>query len=521
MPDPEAPPAATPLAHRPLSARLKEVFVNYLPLAVITFGGPQAHIALLFDLFVTRRRWLSEHMFAELFAMANAMPGPASTQLAFVLALVRGGVACGVLAFLIWSVPGGLVMTFLGYGVGRLGAAGIPVWVKKIQNGLAAVAVALVALAAFKLGSKILADNTARVLAILAASFCINYTDVIWVIPVMMVVGGVVTTLEAEVWPGVRDKLGWGDKAKEEKKDEAKVVPTATPAAEEQTPQQNGDAELRKRANAGASDAAKDDEAATAAVVPAETPSATTTVASVATPAPAPAEKEPELDLYFTYSVRTGLLTILLSLTLLGVAVALRTVPTIPRPLQILGTFFFVGHIIFGGGPVVVPLLYSYVVANGWLTDTEFLIGLAIINAMPGPNFNFAAYCGALALRDNVGTSVAGGALAWVGIFAPGLLLKAGVLPVWKNYRGLPKVKVAFKGFNSVAVGLVFAATYILFQKAITEGSFGPSLGQYPFYMAVTGCAFVMVEFLKVPAPLVVVLGGVVGAIEWAVSKDR
>ncbi|KAI8611974.1 hypothetical protein BC830DRAFT_1068193, partial [Chytriomyces sp. MP71] len=60
------------------------------------------HIALLMDLFVIKKRWLSEEMFAELFAISNALPGPASTQLAFTVALIRGGVVPGILAFLIW-----------------------------------------------------------------------------------------------------------------------------------------------------------------------------------------------------------------------------------------------------------------------------------------------------------------------------------------------------------------------------------------------------------------------------------
>ncbi|KAI8852343.1 chromate transporter-domain-containing protein [Chytridium lagenaria] len=199
------------LLERPFSERLKEVVINYLPLSWITFGGPQAHIALLFDLFVTRKKWLSEKMFAELFAMSNAMPGPASTQLAFTVALVRGGVACGIIAFLIWSVPGGLVMTFLGYGVGRLGAAGIPVWFKRVQNGLAAVAVSLVALAAFKLGSKILVDKLSVVMAIIAASIVINFLDVIWIIPTMMVLGGIVTTVE-DNWEVIVKKIKGGKK---------------------------------------------------------------------------------------------------------------------------------------------------------------------------------------------------------------------------------------------------------------------------------------------------------------------
>ncbi|KAJ3220190.1 hypothetical protein HDU67_005516 [Dinochytrium kinnereticum] len=491
------------LLHRPLSERLKEVVINYLPLSWITFGGPQAHIALLFDLFVTRKRWLSEKMFAEIFAISNAMPGPASTQLAFTLALVRGGVFCGILAFLIWSVPGGLVMTFFGYGVGRLGAAGIPVWVKRMQNGLASVAVALVALAAYKLGCKILIDNTSRCLGIIAAAIVINYPERIWVIPVLMLTGGVVTTVEDKI-PAITEWFS-AKKSSSNNKSQAGPEPVATSTT-------SGTGSLRRRANASSADS----DTANDSTGTLPTPSTEVEEKRVEEP-----KEEQDPHLYFTYSLRSGLIVVGIAILFLIVAVILRSVDSMPRPVSILGTFYFVGIIIFGGGPVVVPLLYSYVVTNGWLSDSEFLIGLAIINAMPGPNFNFAAFCGALAMRENAGTSLVGGTLAWVGIFAPGLLLKAGILPIWKQYRGLPKVKVAFKGFNSVAVGLVFAATYILFQKAIAEGVLGSSLGMYPFYMAVTGISYVLVEFIKIPAPFVVILGGIVGVIEWVITKDR
>ncbi|KAJ3215526.1 hypothetical protein HDU67_000314 [Dinochytrium kinnereticum] len=493
-----APPSASHaqearLVRRPLSERLQEVLVNYLPLAWITFGGPQAHIALLFDLFVTRQRWLSEKMFAEIFAISNAMPGPASTQLAFTLALVRGGVLCGVIAFLIWSVPGGIIMTLFGYGVGRLGAAGIPEWVIHMQNGLASVAVALVALAAYKLGSKILVDRVSQSLGILSASIVINYTGLIWIIPVMMIIGGVVTTIEdraPEIW-------SWWNRKREERvgrlEEDQRRLGTS-----------NGDGGLRRRNTTGSLNGS---EPAVHSNVTAGQPEA------IARP---DVESE-DPHLYFTYSLRSGLIVVGISIVFLVIAILLRSLVGVPRPLSLLGTFYFVGMIIFGGGPVVVPLLYSYVVTNGWLTDAEFLIGLAIINAMPGPNFNFAAYCGALAMRETIGTAFTGGALAWVGIFAPGILLKAGILPIWKEYRGLPKVKAAFKGFNSVAVGLVFAATYILFQKAIS-GPLGSSLSSYPFYMAVTGIAYVLTECMGVSAPYVVILGGLVGVIEWGIK---
>jgi Chromate transporter len=61
-----------------------------------------------------------------------------------------------------------------------------------------------------------------------------------------------------------------------------------------------------------------------------------------------------------------------------------------------------------------------------------------------GPNFNFAAFCGALALRKSGPAAALGGAaIAWAGIFVPGLLTIAGVLPLWHKYRGFPLMKVS------------------------------------------------------------------------------
>jgi chromate transport protein ChrA len=60
---------------------------------------------------------------------------------------------------------------------------------------------------------------------------------------------------------------------------------------------------------------------------------------------------------------------------------------------------YLAGTIIFGGGPVVIPLLKVYVVDPGWVSSRDFLLGLAIIQAFPGPNFSFAIYLGGLALQ--------------------------------------------------------------------------------------------------------------------------
>lgn len=77
---------------------------------------------------------------------------------------------------------------------------------------------------------------------------------------------------------------------------------------------------------------------------------------------------------------------------------------------------YLAGTIIFGGRPVVIPLLREYVVEPGWVSTRDFLIGLAIIQAFPGPNFNFAVYLGALAILGTPHSTVLGAFISYMGI---------------------------------------------------------------------------------------------------------
>ena len=86
----------------PLRDRLKETINTYFKFGYTTFGGPAAHIAILYDDIVTRRQWISSEQFTELFAICQALPGPASTELAYSLSLVRSGFLCAIVAFILW-----------------------------------------------------------------------------------------------------------------------------------------------------------------------------------------------------------------------------------------------------------------------------------------------------------------------------------------------------------------------------------------------------------------------------------
>lgn len=192
-----------------------------------------------------------------------------------------------------------------------------------------------------------------------------------------------------------------------------------------------------------------------------------------------------------------------------------------PLPLQLFINMVLAGTIIFGGGPVVIPLLREYVVQPGWVPPRDFLIGLAIIQAFPGPNFNFAVYLGALALRGTDYPMILGAILGFIGIFFPGLTLALGFQSLWRVMRSNRFVLSALRGVNAGAVGLVFTAVHRLWEIGYVkpDAAQGVPLGSEPWWVVIAACAYVGVESFGVPTPVGIVSGGVLGLVWYAVLQ--
>ena len=124
--------------------------------------------------------------------------------------------------------------------------------------------------------------------------------------------------------------------------------------------------------------------------------------------------------------------------------------------MAIFSTFYRSGALVFGGGHVVLPLLENAVVTPGLVSQQSFLAGYGAAQAMPGPLFTFAAYLGA-SVRPAL-HPIVNGLLALIGIFLPGLLAMAAVLPFWSGLRESPTIRAALKGINASVVGVLFAA---------------------------------------------------------------
>ncbi|MCI0755121.1 chromate efflux transporter [Teichococcus vastitatis] len=141
-----------------------EVLLIFLRLGLTSFGGPVAHIGYFREEFVMRRHWLDEKGYADLVALGQFLPGPASSQVGFALGVLRGGLPGGAAAWLGFTLPSALVMLLAAYGVDALtvgtGAG--------MVHGLKLVAVAVVAQAVWGMANSLCPDRPRTTLAILA-----------------------------------------------------------------------------------------------------------------------------------------------------------------------------------------------------------------------------------------------------------------------------------------------------------------------------------------------------------------
>lgn len=381
-----------------------EVFLAFLKLGLTSFGGPIAHLGYFRDELVTRRRWIDEEGYADLVALCQFLPGPASSQVGFALGLMRAGPLGAFAAWLGFTLPSALLLVLFAYGAAALDGA----LAQGALHGLKLVAVAIVAQAVLGMAKSLTPDRERALIAAVAVFM-------------LVLVGGALGQVGAIIAGGL-----------------AGLVLC-----------RNG-------------------------------------VAS--TP-----------DHGFAGSRRVGAsLLVIFVLLLLG----LPLVAGLWQGVAVFDAFYRAGSLVFGGGHVVLPLLEAETVSRGWVEEGEFLAGYGATQAVPGPLFTFAAYLGTLI--GDPGMGVAGAAIALVAIFVPGLLLVAGALPFWDQFRRWPWAQAAMRGANAAVVGILAAALYDpVFTSAVLK----------PLDFALALAGFVALVSWKLP-PWLVVLGlAVAGAV--------
>ena len=147
------------------SGSWREVLPAFLRLGLTSFGGPVAHLGYFREEFVHRRRWLDDKSYADLVALCQFLPGPASSQVGLAVGLLRGGYAGAFAAWIGFTLPSAVAMVAFGYGIGALGDAAGSGW----SHGLKVAAVAVVAQAVLGMARTLAPDRARATLAVAAA----------------------------------------------------------------------------------------------------------------------------------------------------------------------------------------------------------------------------------------------------------------------------------------------------------------------------------------------------------------
>jgi chromate transporter len=359
---------------QPARGSSTEVLLVFLRLGCTSFGGPVAHLGYFQKEFVERRRWCTQDRLAELIAIAQSLPGPASSQVGFALGILRAGWLGGLAAWIGFTLPSALLMLAFAYGHSFL-AAGVGI---KLLHGLQLVAVAVVAQAILAM-KKTLAPDRLRM------AFAIAATGITLFAPPRL------ATLIAIAAGAIAGLLFCRSQQSDTSEHPALPLPKAA--------------------------------GATAAII------------------------------FFALLLLPPLLV--------------RYVST--SAITIFSAFYRSGALVFGGGHVVLPLLENAVVTPGWVTQQTFLAGYGAAQALPGPLFTFGAFLGSsIARAPSVFNTPIGphlqpllyGLLGLIGLFTPGLLAMAAVLPFWAELRESFYIRAALKGINASVVGVLIAALF-------------------------------------------------------------
>ncbi len=147
---------------QPAQGTAGEVFVAFFKLGLTSFGGPIAHLGYFRDELVTRRRWLDDRAYADLVALCQFLPGPASSQAGFALGMMRAGWLGALAAFVAFTLPSALIL--LVFAMGAASIAG-PVGTGAL-NGLKIIAVAIIAQAVWGMAKNLCPDRERAAIAV-------------------------------------------------------------------------------------------------------------------------------------------------------------------------------------------------------------------------------------------------------------------------------------------------------------------------------------------------------------------
>ncbi|MFD2936203.1 chromate efflux transporter [Spirosoma flavum] len=377
---------------------------DVLILALTTFGGPQVHLAMFYDRFVQKRRYLTEEELLELNALGQVLPGPTSTQTITAIGFKIGGPNLAYITLFIWVLPAVSIMTAAGMGIYYLEQQKLSL---QFARFIQPMAVGFMVVAGYRIGQKVIKNQISLALAITAAVVAYLFRSPVMT-PIVLLVGGLTTALTY---------------AKQERM-----------------------------------------------------------------------EKQPLRVQWANFFLWLG---VFIGAATLGAF-------TQSLPVRLFENFYRNGSFVFGGGQVLTPMLYNEFVAfKHYLTREEFLSGLGLVQAVPGPVFAFASYIGALSMRDaGMHGQFWGSFVSTAGIFLPGTFLIFFVYRFWEQLKRYRVVRASLEGINAASTGLTAAAAIALFEPM---APYWPSV-------AVVVLTIGILLYTKIPS-YVLIFGGLLAGI--------
>jgi chromate transporter len=185
------------------------------------------------------------------------------------------------------------------------------------------------------------------------------------------------------------------------------------------------------------------------------------------------------------------------------------------RPLNLFENTYRFGSLVFGGGNVLMPMMYEQFVARPQsqkliqrnpnvirMTPDDFYSGWGMVRAIPGPVFSVAAYMGGIAMKDKgVGLQILGCFVATTGIFLPSALLVLFFFPIWYNIKKYATVYRAMEGINAVVVGFLVAAGLYMMKDFETKSWLDIVLA-----LVVMVATWAMLNYTRLPSPVIVLI---------------
>ncbi|QIL42025.1 chromate efflux transporter [Pedobacter sp. HDW13] len=395
---------------KPIAAKKQWLFIrNVIFFTFTSFGGAQAHLALLLKYFVQSTKFISEEELLELNALAQVLPGPASTQTLVGIAWKVGKLKLAIITFLIWILPTASIMTFAAISYAMLDQKQK---FNAVLEYIQPIALGIVAYGAWQLGKKVLSSQVSIFLAIASVIATLVLRNA-YVFPLSILIGGMISSAI-------------------------------------ETPKEEAELRVKLFSNVN-----------------------------------------PRKLIYF--------LGALLLFALVG-AIINRTSP-FSLPIRLLENFYRNGILVFGGGQVLVPLMFTeFVEMKHYLHASGFLSGFALQQALPGPTFSFTSYLGALSMKNfgyGLWGQILGGLIGVIGINLPGLILVLFIVPFWDDLKKISRIKHSLSGINAVSVGFIIAAFILLLIP----------MGFNWLFLGIMLITFLLLNFTKVSPPIIVLAG--------------